>query len=113
VVDVAVAPDGKIAAGVGAIGPLLVQGKPLVSMGESISLGELSAEGVQAGPTTVLFAATPQACTHSPCSAGGPLIGFCNWCVGSVCAQDPYCCMHGWDAQCVSEVASFCGTPCR
>ena len=112
VVDVAVAPDGKIAAGVGAIGPLLVQGKPLVSMGESISLGELTAEGGQAGPTTVLFAATPAACAHSPCVAGGTLNGFCNWCVGTICAQDPYCCNTAWDAQCVSEVATICGQRC-
>jgi hypothetical protein len=111
VVDVAVAPDGKIATGVGAIGPLLVQGKPLVSMGESISLGELTTEG-QAGPTTVLFAATPAACAHSPCVTGGTLNGFCNWCVGTICAQDPYCCNTAWDAQCVSEVATICGQRC-
>jgi hypothetical protein len=111
VVDVAAAPDGKIATGVALVGPLTVQGKPLVSLGESISLGELSTDG-QAGPTQILFASTPVACAHSPCAMGGPLNGYCNWCVGTICAQDPFCCSNNWDAQCASEVATVCGQRC-
>jgi hypothetical protein len=111
VVDVAVAPDGKIATGVGLIGPLVVQGKPIVSLGESISLGELTGEG-QAGPTTTLFAAPMPACGHSPCLMGPALNGFCDWCVGLICSRDPFCCNNNWDAQCVSEIATICGQRC-
>ena len=111
VVDVAVAPDGKIATGVGVVGPLVVQGKPLVSAGESISIGELTGEGQQ-GPTTMLFAAAMPACGHSPCMMGGPLNPFCDWCVGLVCARDPFCCSTNWDAQCVSQIATICGQRC-
>jgi hypothetical protein len=111
VVDVAVAPDGKIATGVGVIGPLLVQGKPLFSQGESISIGEIGPQGQQ-GPTTMLFSSTPVACAHAACVQGAGLNGFCDWCVGNICAQDPYCCNTAWDAQCVTEVATICGQRC-
>jgi hypothetical protein len=60
----------------------------------------------------LVFEATPAACAHSPCVTGGTLNGFCNWCVGTICAQDPYCCNTAWDAQCVSEVATICGQRC-
>lgn len=110
-VDVAVTPDGKIATGVSASGPLLVQGKPIVSVGESISIGELTGEGQQ-GPTTMLFSAPMPVCAHSPCTMGPPLNGFCDWCVSLVCSRDPFCCSNNWDAQCVNQVATICGQRC-
>ena len=111
VVDVAVSPEGKISTGVGVVGLLTVQGKPIVSLGESISIGELTGEGQQ-GPTTMLFSAPMPACGHSPCVPGVALNGFCDWCVGLVCSRDPFCCNNSWDAQCVSEVATICGQRC-
>jgi hypothetical protein len=37
------------------------------------------------------------------------LSSSCDACTGDVCAQDSYCCKTAWDAQCVSEVGTYCG----
>ncbi|MSR41608.1 MAG: hypothetical protein EXS10_06875 [Phycisphaerales bacterium] len=47
--------------------------------------------------------------THECCVAGAAGCSD-NAVAKCVCAQDPYCCATGWDAQCVSEVELFgCG----
>jgi hypothetical protein len=51
-------------------------------------------------------------CSHSLCSAGGPLADGCdpNGCTFSMCDEDsswdldPYCCQVAWDSTCVGEV---------
>ncbi|HET6584797.1 MAG TPA: MopE-related protein [Nannocystaceae bacterium] len=56
------------------------------------------------------------ACAHSFCDVGGALANGCDAaaanCVAQVCAADAFCCNLGWDAQCVGEVATFCGILC-
>jgi transmembrane serine protease 9 len=52
-------------------------------------------------------------CSHSPCTEGSPLAGFCHPCVEMVCMQDPACCAADWSAQCVSEVQMACGVRCQ
>jgi hypothetical protein len=34
----------------------------------------------------------------------------CDSCVSKVCAKDSYCCGTKWDAQCVREVGTYCGS---
>ncbi|HVY49369.1 MAG TPA: hypothetical protein VHB21_25935 [Minicystis sp.] len=47
-------------------------------------------------------------CAHDKCVAGAKLDPACNDCVAAVCDQDPICCVHAWDATCVSEVNDTC-----
>jgi hypothetical protein len=63
---------------------------------------ETPSDGVSGGGT----------CSHPICVTGGPLQSTCEPCVQKLCAQDPYCCNVAWDATCVGEVASICGTSC-
>ena len=51
-------------------------------------------------------------CSHAVCSTGAKLKSGCNSCVTALCGADSYCCSTKWDAQCVSEVAQFCGQRC-
>jgi hypothetical protein len=51
-------------------------------------------------------------CAHSKCATGAALASSCDPCVTSICAQTPSCCTSGWDASCVSKVASVCGAVC-
>jgi hypothetical protein len=53
------------------------------------------------------------ACTHSPCSQGGPLFGLCDWCVATVCGLDSTCCTQTWGQQCVEMVWTKCGQRCN
>lgn len=47
---------------------------------------------------------------HGCCTTGSP--GCSDSTIGAcVCAQDPFCCDTGWDAQCIAEVSQFgCGS---
>jgi hypothetical protein len=51
---------------------------------------------------------------HDVCVAGTSMAASCGSCVEDVCAADSYCCnpAGGWDATCVSQVASVCGQAC-
>jgi hypothetical protein len=51
-------------------------------------------------------------CAHDRCATGAKLASSCDPCVGRICVRDPHCCNTGWNAQCVSEVASVCATSC-
>jgi uncharacterized membrane protein YgcG len=51
-------------------------------------------------------------CVHGKCVTGAKLTASCDPCVSQICAEDPYCCNTSWDNQCVSEVASICGSTC-
>jgi hypothetical protein len=44
-------------------------------------------------------------CAHDPCAEGDKLEKACSNCVGTVCAQDSYCCDSAWDATCVGIAA--------
>jgi hypothetical protein len=61
--------------------------------------------------STMTSTAPPQgSCSHSLCSSGTSLTTSCSACAKSVCAGDSYCCntSKSWDAQCVTEVATYC-----
>lgn len=46
--------------------------------------------------------------THS-----GALKSSCDSCTSAVCSHDSYCCKTAWDAQCVTEVSTYCSSsPC-
>lgn len=49
-------------------------------------------------------------CAHAKCKEGGPLHPTCDPCVDKVCQQDSFCCNTAWDAQCVREVRTVCGS---
>jgi hypothetical protein len=49
-------------------------------------------------------------CSHSACDTGLMMWSNCSSCIGSICAADPYCCDTDWDALCVSEVRTVCGS---
>lgn len=51
-------------------------------------------------------------CVHDVCEAGVALSLFCSDCALSVCSNDPFCCILSWDAQCVTEVATYCPSGC-
>lgn len=51
-------------------------------------------------------------CAHPICAVGESLAPACDPCAATVCAADPYCCSDNWDATCVGEVTSICGTSC-
>jgi hypothetical protein len=57
------------------------------------------APACSAGPTC------GECSTHS-----SPLTSTCDSCTDAVCVQDSYCCKTAWDSQCVSEVATDCGS---
>src|SRR5690606_19627629 len=44
---------------------------------------------------------------HTP---GVPQADGCDPCVTQVCAADAFCCATAWDAQCVDEVGTICGS---
>jgi hypothetical protein len=53
---------------------------------------------------------------HATCTEGDAMNPSCeDPCVATICAQDPFCCDASggsWDSQCVSQVASICGSSC-
>ena len=55
----------------------------------------------------------PRPCAHGVCQTGGPLDRFCDPCVTTVCAVDPFCCEVSWDGLCVYEADLLCsGVSC-
>jgi hypothetical protein len=53
-------------------------------------------------------------CAHSVCTQGAALdAASCVDCVSDVCAIDPFCCVTGWDAVCVTaaKTSSTCKSP--
>jgi hypothetical protein len=55
---------------------------------------------------------TQNTCVHPLCTTGIALASTCDPCATQLCAADPYCCSTAWDATCVGEVTSICGTSC-
>ncbi|MBX7083151.1 MAG: hypothetical protein K1X88_28350 [Nannocystaceae bacterium] len=51
-------------------------------------------------------------CAHDQCVDGAAMTDGCSPCVTAVCAIDSYCCTTAWDAICILEVATECGTFC-
>jgi hypothetical protein len=51
-------------------------------------------------------------CAHDACVPGGALNSGCSPCVMAICAQNPACCLAGWDASCVELVGPVCGLAC-
>ena len=49
-------------------------------------------------------------CARGKCTAGPPLDAGCDGCTAALCGVDPYCCNTGWDAQCITEVRTLCGS---
>ena len=47
---------------------------------------------------------------NNKCATGPPLDPLCGNCVAQVCAVDPNCCSTAWDAACVAQVRSVCGS---
>lgn len=47
-------------------------------------------------------------CTHDVCTQGGQLGVQCGSCTAAVCAEDPYCCIKKWDAECVKKTEKLC-----
>jgi len=77
--------------------------------------GTLSCGSCVAGQTCssgVCVAAPPSGCSHSECTSGTKLTGSCSSCAQTVCATDSYCCNNSWDATCVNEAKSMCGSLC-
>lgn len=46
---------------------------------------------------------------HDKCATGGALPGA-DTCTADICTADPYCCTTAWDAVCVAEVRTVCGS---
>lgn len=51
-------------------------------------------------------------CAHATCEVGAALTNGCDACVSAICGVDVYCCNTTWDATCVGEVATVCGSTC-
>jgi Putative metal-binding motif len=49
-------------------------------------------------------------CGHNECTAGAALVSGCTPCVTAVCAADAFCCATSWDAICIFEVMTECGS---
>ena len=49
-------------------------------------------------------------CAQPTCSTGAALDPACDTCAAQICAVDPYCCDTAWDANCVREVRTVCGS---
>lgn len=112
-VSVAAAPDGKITVGAGVFGRLQKDGKAISASGESILLQSFGPGGeALPTPSVSLLSLESAQCTHSPCLSGPHLVADCDWCVGTICAVDSYCCSTWWDSQCIGEVGSICGQRC-
>jgi hypothetical protein len=54
----------------------------------------------------------PMGCAHAPCDEGATLDPMCDPCVGSICAEDPYCCQTAWDHICVGHMWAICQQDC-
>ncbi|HET6282429.1 MAG TPA: PA14 domain-containing protein [Polyangia bacterium] len=64
----------------------------------------------------------PEAGGHDICATGAKLLASCHACATTICNVDPYCCQGGylspyaseptWDAKCVAQVATLCGSAC-
>ncbi len=62
---------------------------------------------------TECFSTQCSTCAHNLCVTGAALTAGCDggWCVGNVCADDPFCCDQtagSWDSLCVQAVATQC-----
>jgi hypothetical protein len=53
---------------------------------------------------------TPNACSHDPCTVGGPLVPTCHACAAQVCSADDYCCTVSWDLSCAEAYAACAGS---
>lgn len=53
---------------------------------------------------------TPGTCSHGKCTTGEPLDPSCGTCEAAICANDPFCCETAWDAICVAQVQTVCGS---
>jgi hypothetical protein len=80
--------------------------------GESVALAILGPNGQPGGSPPFQALSTSAPCSHSPCQTGATLNPLCDWCVGSICSVDSYCCNTWWDSICVGEVWSVCGQRC-
>ena len=49
-------------------------------------------------------------CAQPKCSQGVAMEPACDSCVALICDVDPYCCNNSWDAACVREVRTVCGS---
>ncbi len=47
-------------------------------------------------------------CNHDICAKGEKLGLQCNACTAAVCEKDPFCCIMGWDAECVKKTEDLC-----
>lgn len=73
--------------------------------------------GICVGGVCTAACATKSVC-HDECVAGPALVaadaGSCpqvdKACLGNVCKADPFCCCVEWDATCVVEAVTLCGT---
>jgi cysteine-rich repeat protein len=61
--------------------------------------------GVEAAPITC-----STFCARGKCSIGAPLDPQCDACTVALCGVDPHCCNDTWDALCVQEVRTACGS---
>lgn len=52
----------------------------------------------------------PAVCEHDTCEEGAALVADCDLCVEQVCQQDSFCCETAWDATCVAETRTICGS---
>jgi len=57
-----------------------------------------------------MFSSAELSCHHDRCTSGVPLWTSAGGCVSSVCAADPFCCTTAWDATCIAEVRTVCGS---
>jgi hypothetical protein len=82
--------------------------EPQGSLAQRIEVAEDGGDADAGGDDTDANAA----CTHALCATGAALAPPCDPCATALCALDSYCCTTAWDATCVGEVSSICGTSC-
>lgn len=56
------------------------------------------------------LASAELSCHHDKCTSGIPLVGTSSACISSICSTDPFCCTTAWDALCIQEVRTICGS---
>jgi cysteine-rich repeat protein len=61
---------------------------------------EVDASGVSCGTS----------CSRSHCVAGPAFDSGCDSCTAALCGVDPFCCNNTWDATCITEVRTQCGS---
>jgi len=67
-------------------------------------------DGASGPRTQESIGACGASCAHDTCTLGIALTSPCNACVAMVGAVDPYCTGTAWDAVCVQEVRTVCGS---